>query len=104
MYCFVVAYPNAPGAKFDFTYYCEEHIPLLTRLIGENLVKVEVRKGLAAADGAVAPFICMANLWVLSVEELRSTLELNGDEISADIPNYTNLAPLLQVDEVLQTA
>ncbi|MNJ76879.1 hypothetical protein D3C77_742610 [compost metagenome] len=63
-----------------------------------------MRKGLAAADGAVAPFICMANLWVLSMEELRSTLELNGDEISADIPNYTNLAPLLQVDEVLQTA
>lgn len=101
MYCLFVAYPNNEGGTFDFTYYLEKHIPLVRELLGENLVKVEVQKGLASGDGSAAPFLCTAHIWIRSIDTLQATLRKHGQAINDDIPRYTSIAPLLQVNEVL---
>ena len=81
MYCISVAYPGKDGAKFDFDYYAKKHIPMVTRHLGPNTVKAEIRKGVASPDGSAASFI--------------------RPEIMGDIPHYTNIQPILQVDEVV---
>ncbi|BCG26901.1 hypothetical protein TUM18999_50920 [Pseudomonas tohonis] len=101
MYCLFVAYPNNEGGTFDFDYYLKTHIPMVSEMLGDNLVRVEVRKGLASGDGSAAPFLCLANIWIKSIDSLQATLRKNGQAINEDIPRYTNIAPLLQVDEVL---
>ncbi len=66
MHCLFVAYPNNEGGTFDFTYYLEKHIPMVSEMLGDNFVKAEVRKGLASGDGSAAPFLCVANIWIKS--------------------------------------
>lgn len=101
MYCISVAYPRKDGAKFDFSYYAKKHIPMMAGFLGKNVVKTEIRKGVASPDGSPAPFTCMANIWIKSVEEFQATLAKHGAEIMRDIPNYTTIQPILQVDEVV---
>jgi len=101
MYCVSIAYPKKDGGTFDFDYYVKKHIPMVTRFLGANTVRAEVRKGVASPDGSAVSFVCLANIWIESVEELQSTLAKHGKEIMGDIPNFTSIQPIIQVDEVV---
>jgi uncharacterized protein (TIGR02118 family) len=101
MYCLSIAYPKKDGGTFDFDYYAKKHIPMVTRFLGANADRAEVRKGVASPDGSAASFVCMANIWIKSVDEFQATLAKHGKEIMGDIPNFTNIQPILQVDEVV---
>jgi uncharacterized protein (TIGR02118 family) len=102
MYCATVAYPRKDGGKFDFDYYAKKHIPMVTRFAGANCIKSEIRKGIASPDGSPAPFVCVASIWIKSIEEFQAALAKHGGEIMGDVLNYTNIQPILQVDEVLE--
>lgn len=101
MFCVSVAYPQKDGGTFNFEYYTKTHVPLVARLVGANAVKAEVRKGVASPDGSAPAFVCLANFWIKSVQEFQATLAAHGKEIMGDTPNFTNIQPILQVDEVL---
>jgi len=101
MFCVSVAYPRKDGGTFNFEYYTKKHVPLVARLVGANAVKAEVRKGVASPDGSAPSFVCLANFWIKSAQEFQATLATHGKEIMGDIPNFTNIQPILQVDEVL---
>lgn len=101
MYCISIAYPRNDDDQFDFAYFTEKHIPMVCGFLGTNAVKSEIRKGVATLDGSPASFVCLANIWIRSVEEFQDALGKHGAEIIGDIPNYTNIQPILQVDEVL---
>ena len=101
MYCVSVAYPQTAGGTFDFDYYAQQHMPLVARHVGANAIKAEVRKGLASPDGSAPAFVCIANFWIKSVPDFQATLAQHGQEIMGDVPNFTNITPILQVDEVL---
>ena len=101
MYCISIAYPKKVGGTFDFDYYAKKHIPMVALFLGANAVRGEVRKGVASPDGSAASFVCMANIWIKSVDEFQATLAKHGKEIMGDIPNFTNIQPILQVDEVV---
>ncbi len=101
MFCVSIAYPKTDGGTFDFDYYSKKHIPMVGANLGNNLEKSEVRIGVASPDGSPASFVCMANIWIKYVEELQATLGEHGGEIMGDIPNFTNIQPIIQVDEVV---
>jgi uncharacterized protein (TIGR02118 family) len=74
---------------------------MVTRFLGANTVRAEIRKGVASPDGSPASFVCLGSIWINSVEGFQSTLAQHGKEIMGDIPNYTNIQPILQLDEVV---
>ena len=94
-----VLYPNAADTKFDFDYYLSKHVPWVSGLVGQ---KIEVRRGIASASGSAAPFICVATIFIDSVDSFKAIFAVHGPKILADIPNYTNSEPFVQFDEVLQ--
>jgi uncharacterized protein (TIGR02118 family) len=101
----IVFYPNKPGAEFDYTYYTEKHIPIFkTRMRPFGLVRVEIDKGIAgSAPGAPPPYVTVALCVFNSLEELQKGFAShNVQEILADIPNFTNLEPQLQLSEILE--
>ncbi|MDD3762990.1 MAG: EthD family reductase [Nevskiales bacterium] len=104
MYCVTVAYPRREGGTFDFDYYTGKHIPLVAGHAGDNVVKAEIRKGFAAPDGSAPAFVCMANFWVKSPEAFQAMLAQHGAEIIGDVANFTNLQPVMQIDEILVPA
>jgi uncharacterized protein (TIGR02118 family) len=96
-----VIYPNKEGATFNFEYYTRKHVPWVAGLVGKS---IEVRRGISSASGSPAPFVCLATIQVDSIEEFQVVFAKHGAEILADIPNYTNIEPFVQFDEILAVA
>lgn len=96
-----VLYPNNEGAKFDMSYYCNTHMPMVRRLLGQALKGIGVDQGLAGQTaGAPAPYLAMGHLLFESVEEFQSSFGSHAQTILGDIPNYTNTQPAVQISEV----
>lgn len=95
-----ILYPNSEGAFFDFDYYLNKHIPLSEEING---AKLQIQKGIASVEGQAPPFVCIARLPVESQEKFIETITTRGRVLIDDMPNYTNIQPILQFDEVVRT-
>jgi uncharacterized protein (TIGR02118 family) len=93
-----VIYPNKEGSRFDFDYYMKKHIPWVASIVGKH---IEVRRGISTAAGSAVQFVCVATIPIDSIPEFQAMFAQHGSKILADIPNYTNIEPVVQFDEVL---
>ena len=98
MYYVTVMYPNRDDVKFDVDYYMNTHIPMVSRLLDAT---IEVCKGIATPAGTAAPYVCTARIPVKSLEQFQAAMAQHGAQIMADIPNYCNAQPTIQIDEIL---
>jgi uncharacterized protein (TIGR02118 family) len=97
-----VFYANEAGAHFDMDYYCAKHMPLVQRLCGPALLSVAVEKGLAGgAPGSAPSFLAMGHLHFNSVESYQSAFGPHMQEIVADVANYTNITPVIQISQIM---
>lgn len=97
-----VMYPNTPGAKFDHAYYRDKHMPMVKSLMGDSCRYYTVDKGLAGgAPGTPATYIGMCHIFCDSVESFQAGFGPVAGQIMADIPNYTNTSPVVQISEVV---
>lgn len=101
MYCVTVLYPNTPDAQFDFAYYRDQHIPMMLQLLGDNVLSTELRRGLQAVDGSQAPYLCLLNTHIRSLQQFTQVMSEHSAQVLGDIVNYTNLQPIIQIDEIL---
>ena len=96
-----VMYPNTAGAHFDMTYYLDRHMPMVGKLLGGALKGVNVEQVLAGgAPGAPAPYVAMCHLLFDSVDAFQGAFDQHSPAILADIPNYTNTQPTIQISQV----
>ncbi len=96
-----VFYPNTPGCKFDIDYYCTKHMPLVQQKLGEALKSVAVEQGLAGgAPGQPPAYVAMGHLYFDSVEDFQKAFGPHAQAIMADIPNYTDTQPTVQISQV----
>ena len=97
-----VMYANAPGARFDHAYYRDKHMPLVKARMGESCRSYTVDRGLGGgAPGAPAIYVGMCHIFCESVEAFQAGFGPHAQEIMADIANYTDPAPLIQISEVV---
>ncbi len=95
-----VFYPNAPGATFDMAYYTSKHLPLVQRRVG-TCKGVSAERGLAGgAPGSAPTYIAIGHLLFDSVESFQSGFNPHAAEILADVPNYTNTQPVIQISDI----
>jgi uncharacterized protein (TIGR02118 family) len=94
-------YPNSEGSTFDITYYLDTHIPMVRQKLGAALKGVAVEQGIGGAEpGSPAPYLALGHLWFESVEAFQTSFGPHAEQFEADIPNYTNTQPTIQVSEV----
>ena len=75
---------------------------MLQRKMGDACVRYTVDKGLAGgAPGAPATYIGMCHIFSESVESFQAGFGPHAKDIMADIPNYTDIAPVMQISEVV---
>jgi uncharacterized protein (TIGR02118 family) len=97
-----VMYPNSPGAKFDHAYYRDTHMPMVKRKMGAHLKSYTVDKGVAGGTpSAPASYVAMGHLLCESAEAFQAGFGPHATDIMADIPNYTNVSPVIQMSEVV---
>ena len=96
-----VLYQNSEGKKFDMGYYCNQHIPMVTQKLGAACRRVDVDQGLSGAQpGSQPAFVAIAHLLFDSVDSFQKAFGPHADGIMGDIPNYTDIQPTIQINEV----
>jgi uncharacterized protein (TIGR02118 family) len=97
-----VLYPNGDGKKFDVDYYCNQHIPMVRELLGDSLKAATVEKGLGGGSPETpATYAAMGNLYFASIDAFQHSFGPNAAKIMQDLPNYTNIEPVVQISEVM---
>jgi uncharacterized protein (TIGR02118 family) len=75
---------------------------MVKKLMGEHCKYYTVDKAIATGSPATnAPYIAMGHLFCDSVDAFQAGFGPHSTEIMADIPNYTNQTPLIQMSEVV---
>ena len=96
-----VLYPNAEGSKFDMQYYCNKHIPMVKQKLGAACKRLDVDQGLGGPEPGSRPaFVAIAHVLFDSVDAFQEAFGPHADAIMGDIPNYTDIQPVIQLNEV----
>ena len=96
-----VLYPNGPAARFDMGYYVNKHMPMLRQKCAPECRRVAAESGLAGGTpGSHPPYIAVGHLTFDSVASFQKAFIPHAPEILADIPNYTNTEPIIQISEI----
>lgn len=99
-----ILYPSADGARFDFPYFVEHHIPLSIEALGAHPgfrgVSVERVLG-TAVPGTKAPYIAICHYLFTSTEDFLAAYLPHSTTLQRDMPNYTDIGPIILVNEVL---
>lgn len=96
-----VLYPNGGDKKFDIDYYCNKHVPMVLTLLSGKVKSGAVEEGLAGgAPGAPASYLAMGHLYFDSIEDFQNSFGPNAQQIMSDIPNFTNIEPVIQISQV----
>jgi uncharacterized protein (TIGR02118 family) len=101
-----ILYPNVKGSRFDISYYVETHMPMSIRLLGAHpgFKGVTVERGLGGAvPGSEPTYIAMCHFLFSSVEDFLAAFMPNAETLQGDMPNYTDVEPVIQFNEVLIT-
>ena len=94
-------YPNGEGHEFNIDYYCNKHMPMVQEKLGAACRGVAVEQGLGGLEpGAPAPFAAMGHLLFDSLEDFQAAFGPHAATFMADIPNYTNIQPVIQISSV----
>jgi uncharacterized protein (TIGR02118 family) len=93
-----VMYPDKKGSKFDDDYYLKTHIPLVQNRLGDALKRTEVYKPIGGPGGAPKTYVTVAALFFDSVADFERAFGAHADEILGDIPNFTDIEPVVQLE------
>lgn len=87
-----VLYPGGDDINFDHDYYRDSHVPLVSE--AWKPVKAEIDKGING------PYVAAVHVYFESMEAFQTAMgsERMG-EVMADVANYTNAAPVMQISE-----
>ncbi len=99
-----ILYPNTKGARFDLGYYIETHMPHSIQLLSSHpgFQGVSVEHGVGGAvPGSEATFVAMCHYLFDSVDSFLAAFMPHAAVLQGDMPNYTNIEPVIQVNEVL---
>lgn len=98
-----IMYPFSEGKTFNMEYYESKHMPMVAGFLGSNLVKFTIEKGVASGiPNQPLPYMAIGTFYVKSLKEYQAAIGPNIDKIRADFANYTNVAPVILVSEVVR--
>ena len=100
--CITVMYANTPGVTFDFDYYLSRHATLIKRLYGDGIARLELRRGMTTPLGTPVPYVALINIWIGSQKVFDEAAAQHSATLIADVPNFTNTMPLIQIDEIVE--
>jgi uncharacterized protein (TIGR02118 family) len=96
-----VLYPSKPGSRFDVEYYLGLHMPMSARLLGSAVKAISIEIGIGGgAPGDPAPYAAIVGFTCESVEAFTAAFVPVMGQLQGDIPNYTDIEPVIQISEI----
>ena len=98
-----IMYPNAEGKTFDMAYYSSKHMPMLAELFGDKMTSYQIDEGIAGRtpDDQI-PFLAIGYMYFDKLSDYQEVFAPNRETILNDIPNYTNIRPIVQISNVVK--
>ena len=98
-----ILYPNGEGKKFDMDYYSTKHMPMIASLLGDSLKMYSIDKGIGGRTPAdPIPYLAIGYFYFDNLSAFQNSFRPHAERIRSDVPNYTNIQPILQISEVLR--
>ncbi len=98
-----ILYPNDNWKTFDMDYYTNKHMPMVDSLLSPFIRHVAIDKGVAGGISDTAtPYLAIGYLYFDTIADYESAFGPHGEKIRTDIPNYTNIRPVVQISEIIQ--
>jgi len=98
-----VTYPNKPGTHFNADYYLKVHMPMSAKLLGHALKSVTAEIGVSGEEpGSAPPYAAIAGFTCESIEVFLQAFMPVADRLQGDIPNYTDIEPVIQISELTE--
>jgi uncharacterized protein (TIGR02118 family) len=95
-----VLYANSVGRSFDVDYYKQKHMALVWEKLGPLGMKgCEVDAGVTPVNGERQPYAAIGYLFFETAAQFDAAFAQAGEELIADVPNYTNIEPVIQVSD-----
>lgn len=96
-----VMYPEQKDKRFNLQYYMNDHLRLVQKTWAGLIQDAYVTRGVTgAANGAPPLYRVTAHIRFASMEDLGKALA-QGAALFADIPNFTDIEPVVQASEVI---
>jgi uncharacterized protein (TIGR02118 family) len=98
-----IFHPNIASSRFDMDYYLTKHMPVSIEKLSASrgFRGVSVEQGLVGgAPGAEPTYIAMCHYLFDSAEDFLAAFDQYGEVLQADMPNYTDTAPIVQFSRV----
>ena len=96
-------YPNRKDVQFDTAYYQNKHLPMVIKLVGSALKRIELDLGIASkVPNASAPYVAIAHLVFDDVASFQEAFGPHAATFAADVKNYSNVQAELQISELIQ--
>jgi uncharacterized protein (TIGR02118 family) len=91
---FSVLYPSGEGTRFDHDYYRDSHVPLAKKTWGVEVAEID--------RGVSGPYVAAVHFHFDSQDALGQALGAEGTAaVQADVANYTNIEPVIQISEIV---
>src|SRR2546425_8337694 len=105
-FCFFFLMIRRPprSTLFPYTTLFRSHMNGLVRERwgSMGLVKVEVDRGVGGgAPGTPAPYAAVGHVFFRSLDDFQKASKAHGKELFADVPNFTTIAPQVQISEII---
>jgi uncharacterized protein (TIGR02118 family) len=97
-----ILYANQEGCTFDVDYYCNTHIPMVEQKLAPALKGVTIESGLSGGlPQSPPPYVAIGHLLFDSLAAFIEAFSPHAEVLEGDIPNYTNIKPVIQISEVI---
>jgi len=96
-------YPNKNGSKFELEYYINTHMPMsIERLSTHAGFKgVSVVRGMGGGmPGSEPAYVAMCQYLFDSLEDFLAAFNPHAAFLQADMVNYTDMQPIIQISAV----
>ena len=98
-----ILYPNEADANFNMEYYADKHRPMVQELLGDAMKGYAIDKGIAGRNAEdEMPYLAIGYLYFDKLSDYQEAFGPQAEKIVGDIPNYTNIKPLIQISEVVE--
>ncbi len=98
-----IMYPHGEGNTFDMEYYSSKHMPMVAALFGEPLRHWAIDKGVSGRiPDEPMTYVAVGYFYFDTLSDYQNAFGPNAEKILGDIPNYTNIQPVVQISEVIR--
>ncbi|MEM8847597.1 MAG: EthD family reductase [Bacteroidota bacterium] len=98
-----ILYPSEEEKHFDMDYYSQKHMPMVASLFGDKLKHYFIDSGVSGRtpDDPVT-YVAVGGFYFEKLSDYKEAFGPNAEKIRGDIPNYTNIQPIIQISQVIK--